>query len=404
MTEPIIIGKPYITEQSNSASLCAEVLLGGERQILRYTVESQYKSYLTDERADAFVVGILTYAMRIGADIICRAPLSKHLHYQLTHYLIPSMAAHMDSFHNISLQAEVALKPLPKSTAVATGWTGGVDCLFTLLRTLNAPQIHHRLTHLMITSNGSLEDSDNTGLLHALVEKAKNGVGKELGLQVVGIDTNIQELVHEHFLSVVPFRYASSVLALQKLFSIYYNSATYDFASYAFDEKNAGYYELFVLNNVSTENTTFYSGYGAFSRAQKLEQLSNEPLAWRYLHPCIEPLPEKNCGHCGKCVRTIAALHGLGSLENFGAVFDLPDIKENMDHIIANVLANNTSQHYAEALALMKQGGIEISEKAQRMARIIQAAKKTAELHRKQLLTEEQEMQYESAFGHSSGI
>ena len=350
-----------------------------------FSVDEKYAPCLVDDRADAFVVGLLTTAMKDGTDIVCEAPVSRRLLYQLRHYLIPILAANLPGYHAIELRAKPTDVKLPCAGAVATGWTGGVDSMFTLMKTLHAEEPSRRLTHLMIASNGALEAHDNSALLKALVRKAEDGVAAELGLSVIGIETNLQELISEPFLAVAAYRHAAVILALQKLFGIYYNSSTYEFSRFSFDADNCGYFELVLFDNFCTDYTTFYSAYASYSRAQKLKELSEYPLAHRLLHPCVQALPEHNCGRCGKCVRTMATLHGLGTLERFSDVFDVGAFQRDKDWYMANVLAHRESQHYGEALMLMKQRGIEPSPAAQRMARTMRTASRVVGEHRQWL-------------------
>lgn len=374
MSNEIRIGKPYIEETSDSVRLCAPVLLHGREQTMWFSVSPEYGEYLTDGRADAFVAGIFTTAMRDGTDIVCEAPVTRRLLYQLRHYLIPMMAANMDVFQPIKIHAAPTDTKLPCAGAVGTGWSGGVDCMFTLMRSLHAGESTRRLTHLLITSNGALEDEDNSALLQRLVEKARSGIAAETGLKVIGVDTNLQELQSEPFLSVAAFRHSAVTLALQKLFGALLWSSAYEFSRFSFDPNNCFYYELVIYSSFETDTTALYSAGGAYSRVQKLQALSDYPPARKYLHPCIH-VEGKNCGRCGKCVRTEAALYGLGMLDKFSEVFDAEAFERDKDWYFAQILANEHSQHYGEALVLLRQRGIEPSPKAKRMARSLKAAK-----------------------------
>ena len=386
MNNEIHIGMPYIEETPDGVRLCAPLCLHGREQTMWFSVASEYGEYLTDDRADAFVAGIFTTAMRDGADIVCEAPVTRRLLYQLNHYLVPMMAANMgDTFRSIRIHAAPADEKLPCSGAVGTGWTGGVDSMFTLMQSLNAEEASRRLTHLLITSNGSLEDEDNSTLLQKLVEKAQTGIAAETGLKVLGVDTNLQEIQSELFLSVAAFRHSAVTLALQKLFGAFLWSSTYEFARFSFDPNNSGYYELVIYSSFETDVTALYSAGGAYSRAQKLQALSDYPLAHKYLHPCLRPFG-KNCGRCGKCVRTEAALYGLGTLDRFSGVFDVDAFEKDRDWYFAQLLANERSQHYGEALVLLRRRGIEPSPEAQRMARTLQAAK-TVVVENRELLS-----------------
>lgn len=377
----IHIGIPRIEKDGGAVRLCADIDLSGRKEVMWFSVDEKYGEYLVDDRADAFVVGLLTPAMREGADIICDAPVTRRLLYQLRQYLIPMLAANLRGFHSVALRADPTDVKLPCENAVATGWTGGVDCMLTLKQTIEAEVPSRRLTHLMITSNGSLKGEDTGALLKKLVEKAENGAALELGLPVIGIDTNIQELANEYFLSVVVYRHASVILALQKLFGVYYNSSTYAFSRFSFDVTNCGCYELAPLTCFETDNTAFYSSGGSHSRVQKLRELSDYPPAHRYLHPCIYALPEHNCNRCRKCFGAMAALYAYGALDRFSAVFDVALFERDMDWYLAQLLAakNSTS---IDALALLKSRGIKPSVRVKIMAKYILFLRYASEIYK----------------------
>lgn len=382
MNGEIRIGTPYKEKTPEGVRLCAPVTLDGKEQTVWFSVPTEYGDYLTEERADAFVAGIFTTAMRNGADIVCEAPVTRRVHYQLTQYLIPMMASNMsDVFRPIKINADTTDEELPCAGAVGTGWTGGVDSMFTLMQSLHAEEPSRRLTHLLITNNGALEDEDNSALLKRLVEKARFGIAAETGLKVIGVDTNLQEIQSEPFLSVAAFRHSAVALALQKLFGAFLWSSAYEFSRFSFDAYNSFYYELVIYSSFETDTTVLYSAGGAYSRAQKLEALSDYPLARKYLHPCIHTEGE-NCGRCGKCVRTEAALYGLGTLDKFSEVFDIAAFERDKNWYFAQLLANEHSQHYGEALFLLRQNGIEPPQEAERLARSLKAAKSVVERNR----------------------
>lgn len=371
------IGKPFLRRESGQVSLCAQVTVQGHTDEARFSVEPEYAGYLTDDRADAFVVGFLTTAMKSGADIICEAPVTRRLKYQLEQYLIPSMACNMPVYHPVAIHAPVADAPVPCEGAVGTGWTGGVDSMYTLMTHICPREPGMKLTHLLAANVGTLESDHNTELLHYMADKARRGIARELGLAVVAVDSNIQLLQEEPYLAVAAFRLPAAVLALQKLFGVFLHSGAYEFGRFAFVSENSAYYELLPLTCFETDCTVFYSTGSHVSRIRKLKELSDFPPARKYLHPCIY-VQRDNCGKCGKCVRTLGALHALGTLDDFGQVFDLEYFYQHKDDHLASILAKKESQHYAEVLAVMKQRGMELSPDVQRKARILRAAAQAA--------------------------
>jgi len=367
------IGKPYLRQASGQVLLCAQVTIQKHAEEAWFSVRPEFAGYLADDRLDAFVVGFLSTAMKLGADIFCDAPITRRLYYQLTQYLIPAMAANMEIYHSVAIHAPVTDTPLPCEGAVATGWTGGVDSMYTLMNHLHPEEPGMKLTHLMVANVGTLESDRNTELLHYMEEKACNGIAQELGLSVIAVDSNIQLLQEDPYLAVAVFRLPAAVLALQKLFGVFLHSGAYEFSRFAFVPENSAYYELLPLSCFETDCTVFYSTGSHVSRIQKLRELSDFQPARSYLHPCIYVMRE-NCGTCGKCVRTMGALYALGTLENFDKVFDLENFYQNKDNHLATILSKKESQHYGEVLAVMKQRGVPLPPEALRRARIHRAA------------------------------
>lgn len=167
---------------------------------------------------------------------------------------------------------------------------------------------------------------------------------------------------------------------MQKLFGVFLNSAGYEFQRFSFVPENSAYYELFVLGNLETDNTVFYSSGGQVTRMQKLEELSEFPLAQKYLHPCIYA-GDTNCGKCGKCIRTLGALYALGTLDRFAAVFDLDAFEQNKNDYLMDILSKQHKQHYGEVIAEMKRRGIAIPPEVLRKTRIRHFATMAVQKH-----------------------
>lgn len=367
------IGKPFLRREAGQAVLCAQVTIQDRREEAWFSVEPEFAGYLTDDRADAFLVAFLPVAMKQGMDVFCDAPVTRRLYYQITQYLIPAMAANMDCYHPVAVHARATDAPLCCERAVGTGWTGGVDSMYTLMTHLHPEEPGMKLTHLLVANVGTLESDHNTALLRYMAEKARGGIARELKLAVVAVDSNIQSLHQAQYLSVAAFRLPAAVLAMQKLFGVFLHSGAYEFSCFAFVPENSAYYELLPLSCFETDHTVFYSTGSQVSRIQKLRELSEFSFAKKYLHPCIYAQRD-NCGKCGKCVRTQGALYALGTLDQFGAVFDLDAFYQSRDDHLASILAKKESQHYGEVLAVMKQRGMEFSPDVQRRARILRTA------------------------------
>lgn len=366
----ISIGRPYIEEASDGVYMRAKVRLYTQAQVMWFSVNPLYREYLTEDRSDAFVVALLTTAMRGDRDIVCEAPVTRRLLYQMNHYLIPMLAENIEEYHRITVYAEPTDMKLECFGAVGTGWTGGVDSMFTYMRNYQNAEQDYRLTHLVIANNGAIEGKSTSETLNGMVEKTEKGFSNEAGLSVIGVDTNFEEILSEKFLMVMGLRHSAVILALQKLFAVFLISSSYDFSEVSFRKanllKNIGYYEMPVLNWLETDSTVFYLSGGAFTRMQKLKGMSDFSLARKYLHPCIYALRD-NCGKCGKCIWVETALYSLGVLEEFSDVFDIEEFKKNKDWYIAEIMKKMHVRHYRETLQLLGQQGVNLKKAKSRM-------------------------------------
>lgn len=88
----ITIHRPDFSQRGEYARIQSLVDIDGNRNTIWFEVRREYGEYLCWERSDAFVIGLLNYAMRNGHDITCEAPMGEDLHYQITTYLIEAIA------------------------------------------------------------------------------------------------------------------------------------------------------------------------------------------------------------------------------------------------------------------------------------------------------------------------
>lgn len=77
----IKIGRPYIEKCLNKKTrLCSNIeYQDGKNKVLYYEVEDEYAKYLSYEKSDCFVLGLLHNCMNQKCDISCEAPVSEQL-------------------------------------------------------------------------------------------------------------------------------------------------------------------------------------------------------------------------------------------------------------------------------------------------------------------------------------
>ena len=80
--------------------------------------------------------------------------------------------------------------------------------------------------------------------------------------------------------------------------------------------------ESYLVPLLSTESLELIVDGCQYKRTHKTENIANWEFAKKHLNLACKK-DGINCGHCWKCMRTLAALEAMGKLEEFGAIFDL---------------------------------------------------------------------------------
>ena len=145
----LFIGEPYIAQNGDRSRLVCDIGINRrETRTVWFEVDREYEKYLCTERSDAYVIGLLSWAMRAGHDITCTVPVSEELLYALREYLIPSLVKYAPSFRAVEINAPAAGTPLANAGAVGTGLSCGIDSFHVISRQLASPYKTLNLTHL----------------------------------------------------------------------------------------------------------------------------------------------------------------------------------------------------------------------------------------------------------------
>ena len=152
----LFIGEPYIAQNGDRSRLVCDIGINRrETRTVWFEVDREYEKYLCTERSDAYVIGLLSWAMRAGHDITCTVPVSEELLYALREYLIPSLVKYAPSFRAVEINAPAAGTPLANAGAVGTGLSCGIDSFHVISRQLASPYKTLNLTHLCINNVGA---------------------------------------------------------------------------------------------------------------------------------------------------------------------------------------------------------------------------------------------------------
>lgn len=348
----IIINKPYIEKlQNGKVRLCSKIE-GSMNDVLYYEVDEKYEQYLCDDRADAFVVGLLHSAMYNGEDIVCNCGVSERLLFQLNTYYISAVSDNMPDLENICIQAQ-PLEELEGGKAVGTGNSGGVDSIYTMLKYTREHFGNLGLTHVLF-NNVSSNDDDETRIrtLFNRDIKEKQVVAAKLGYEFIAMFTNLYQFyksiyIFNHYFAL---QYASAAYALKKLFGVFYFSSTFQVNMFSIDHKkivSSARYDIFTLDCASSKNLKFYSAGMEVDRMGKMRAIAGDTITQNHLQVCaIEQsqggyqIGDKlNCGFCHKCSRTIAVFYAWGMLDKYEGIYDLTQFHANRNKFIGKGLA-----------------------------------------------------------------
>lgn len=334
----ILIHQPYLEEKDNRFYLNTLIDVDSESKKIWFSVEKEYGKYLCYERSDAYVIGLLPYAMRYGHDIKCEIPISETLYYQLETYFIPALVYNSKNLYHVKL-----FSPLDNSGeitnehAVGTGISGGIDSLSTIITHLDSKFAAHNITHLMFNNVGSHGFGASGRELYNIRLNRIRDYCTKYGFKLIETDSNFHEEFPQNHLLTHTFSNIFGVYMLQKLFGIYYySSAGYRFSDLNLKENDlydCANYDMFSLYMLSSDNLKLYSSCSTLSRLEKTKIVSKYIPSYEYLDVC--GLHPYSCMKCSKCIRTMFALHILGELNNYREIFDVDFFYKNYKYYLS---------------------------------------------------------------------
>lgn len=368
----ITIGRPYIKESGDRICLVSHVSNEGEHKELDvyFSVEPQYREYLCDETADAFVLPLLLRAVVSNQDIKVEAPMSEKLYHNLIYGVLYALShARMTTPNVYGLKPPTtAIKKVNilcsslvannyHAKGVGTGCSLGVDSFSVIKKYLLDEDClpSYRITHFAcfnVGAFGSFNTEETRKSFFTEVERLKV-FSKKLNIPVVSLDTNLHEFYPEkNFNWSHTFLNMGCVLALQKLWSKYLYAAGYSLDRFKWDLGDSAKYEPFVVTQLSTESVELISSDMEKSRSDKVRYIMDDPLVKKNITVCLKEQSinngkmvrdntndYRNCGCCEKCLRTMLQLDIYGRLNDYSDVFDLSGWPKLKIGFISKVLA-----------------------------------------------------------------
>lgn len=338
----MIINKPSISIEDGIAYLRCLIETDGQKAPLWYAVDASYKEYLVDEKGDAFLLALLSYAMRKGEDIEIRCAVSEKLYYNITNSLMSALCAIVPSYKPVTITASALTCDAfsPASQGVTTGISGGLDSFHTVIRHHIDSDVpaNYRLTHL-INNNVGAHGTNDSSLFLSRNERMQT-LADELGLPLVKIDSNLAEFTRDDFTKTHSLANTSAVMALQKLFGKYLYSSSRQYKDcFVGEAKDISRADPAIIPLLGTEDLDTILSGSQRSRTQKAQFVSDYPITYKYLDVCTRKgYPTVNCSECQKCTRTLISMDIYGKLDNYSHTFDLAKYRTKKTSLIRKML------------------------------------------------------------------
>lgn len=355
----IEIGKPYLinNEMNSRVRLCSDIFQDAKKiNTLWYETEKDYARYICDELADAFVVAILPWCMMQAKfaeslKVTSESFISEKLKLQLNKYLIPTLEKNISYYGNVEICIQSKKMTFASAFAVGTGISGGVDSSYSIASTMSEENENFRLTHGVC---------GNIGIYHGFHSKAQRNlekkckkIAKEAGINYLNIKSNVcVDLYEQAHAPIVPFVFMSMILAMQKLFRVYYFSSAFTVKEFKMSEVDAAYFDILTTQYLGTENLTFYSSGMEVSRLEKVGYISAFPFTYNNLSVCLNVKKNgDNCGKCAKCTRTMAELYVLKKLGLYKNVFDVEAFLRNPAYHWGYIILKSRTDAFCKEIA-----------------------------------------------------
>ncbi len=326
----IRIGQAWVEHLEDVSVLYNSLSVGHVEKTVSFTVQRKYGKYLCHERADAWLIGLLNWAMRERCDFICESPVTEELLYNIRRDLLPALHRNGPHLHLPQITAETSHEPLDCALGVGTGCSCGIDSLHAISRHMDSDYPNLRLTHVTLNNVGAFtRDGATTQSKRDFHIQLAQQLSEELGLELIITDSNFADAFPQNHFLTHTYSSCFAIYAMRKLWKTYYYASTgYAYESFTLDshETKSCPYELLSLNAFSVPSLRIYSEGGAHTRYEKTAALIHYKPAQQYLNVCTETAI--NCGRCPKCKRTMLTLDCLGALDLFTEVFPIDEYKK----------------------------------------------------------------------------
>ena len=344
------------------SKIVADIRIDGIDDRIVTSVSPNASDYICIDRIDAYVFGLIRFAMRNGYDFKSDLPISESLYYNLDNYFIDSLKSGRPELYRVKIYAPTIVDIAKDKNIVATGISCGVDSLYTIAtHSQGKVPTSFELNTLCFFNVGSSmksEDKLHTDLVQGRYELAYK-FAQENNYNFISLESDIHLFIHRHshegysHLDNHTFMGVFSVLILQNGISKYYYSSGYQITDFSVRENASAHYDPLILSAASTCTCSILSSGNTKSRFEKVKYLLTYPPSYNYLNVCVEHVQNDNI--CFKCIRTLLEIDAAGgkeALEKYRKVFDIDYYNNNRAYYLRRLYidANLKKNHYYEEI------------------------------------------------------
>jgi len=365
----IRVGRPIANEGDGvTVSTPAAFPVSGYPDTLEFHVRNVPAEHVRLDRTDWLIMGLLMPAMLHGLDIDLQTPISSGLAFALGDLQSILMVQH-PRLQRIRIRAPEIEDKAPRGSAVATGFSAGVDSFSTIMEFTGCDRSGDAITHLTTFNVGAMENRASTAELFQTYCRRTEIYAERKGLACLFVDTNLADFYAHAFTfqQTHTLRNAAAAALLAGFIRRYYYSSAVAFGevrvSETYDIADA---DPLILALISTPALHFVSAGSTYSRLERVKRVAEFEDSFDMLDVCVDSPDRRikrdkpNCSVCWKCGRQLFSLELIGRLERYAAVFDLDRYRQYRTFIIGQVYAARHSVNERDIIALAKTSGIRI--------------------------------------------
>lgn len=336
------IGKLRKTRENNHVKYAREISLSSEKKDMWICIDEAFAQYFCEDRIDGYLVALLLRALKEGEDIEAEDAVSETLLFQLEKYLIPYLCKLNTELKPVKIKCNT----LPdintlQERVTATGISCGVDSLSTLIYHTGQERYSSRnINCLTLFNAGYYGEGNNSSELFKKYVVQSEDFCREHGFKFLVVDSNVYDFSAYHFLSMHTYLSCSLVLMLQNGISNYYYASGYPVFDFKNEFKDPAYYDLFLLQCLSTRGLQFISSCSTMARVEKIELVLQKPSYAKHLYVCLSGKLPGNCSVCEKCMRTLLAADSMGKVELLENSFDVALFYKKRNLFLGYMLRN----------------------------------------------------------------